>query len=58
MHTIAIAIAIFAGLLVSIFFCFLSLVLSGKSGAAAQGILRERLLAEYKINARLLRLNL
>ncbi len=56
MHTTATAIAIFAGIFLALFLGFLPLLLSG--GRAAQGKARERRMAEQRMNARLLRLNL
>jgi hypothetical protein len=50
-----------AGTLVSIFtpiIIALALVLSGKQRRAAQDRSRERRIAEYRMNARLLRLNI
>jgi hypothetical protein len=56
MHTTAIAIAIFAGAFLAIFLSFLPLFLSG--GRAAQERAGARRMAEHRMNARLLRLNL
>jgi hypothetical protein len=52
-----------ASMLVSIFVSIFlpiisSFVLSGKQGRAAQDRARERRIAEYRMNARLLRLNI
>ncbi len=58
MHTIAIAVPIFAGVFLSIFLSFLPLFLSGERGRAAQEKARTRRMAEHRMNARLLRLNL
>ena len=54
MEAIAILMAIFVALLAG----FLPLILSGKRWKAAQARARVRRLAEAKMNARLLRLNL
>jgi hypothetical protein len=51
MHTIAIAIPILVGM-------FLAIFLSLSEGKAAQDKARARRMAEHKMNARLLRLNL
>ena len=56
MHTTAIAIAIFASTFLAFLLSFLPLFLSG--GRAAQERARARRMAEHRINARLLRLNL
>ena len=56
MHTTAIAIAIFAGSFLAIFLSFLPLFLSGER--AAQERARARRMAEHRMNARLLRLNI
>ena len=58
MHTTAIAIAIFAGTgtFLAIFISLFPLFLSG--GRAAQERARTRRMAEHRMNARLLRLNL
>jgi hypothetical protein len=53
--SIAIFVAIFCGLFVAI---FLSLMMSGKEWRAAQEKARARRMAEHRMNARLLRLNL
>jgi hypothetical protein len=55
MQAIAIFIALFAGILLAI--C-LPLILSGKRWRAAEERAHERRLADAKMNARLLRLNL
>ena len=55
MQAIAIFIAMFAGLFAAIFF---SLIPSGKEWTAAQDRACARRLADAKMNARLLRLNL
>jgi hypothetical protein len=47
-----------AGTLASVFVPTLCAVLSGKQWRAAQDRARERRIAEYKMNARLLRLNI
>jgi uncharacterized membrane protein len=49
------AIAIFFGLFVAFFLCFLVSMMSGK---AAQQRARARRMAEHKMNARLLRLDI
>ena len=54
MQVTAIFIAIFAGLFIAIFF---SLILSGKEWTAAQARSRARRIADARMNARLLRLN-
>jgi hypothetical protein len=56
MHTTAIA--IFAGTFLAIFLSFLPLFLSRERGSAAQERARARRMAEHRMNARLLRLNL
>jgi hypothetical protein len=56
MHPIAGAIAISAGMFLTIFLCFIPIFLSG--GRAAQEKARARRMAEHRMNARLLRLNL
>ncbi len=48
-------IAIFVAMFVAIFFL---LILSGKEWRAAQDRVRERRMAEHRLNARLLRLNI
>ncbi len=55
MHAIAIFIAIFAGLFPAI---FLPLFLSGEGWRAAQDKARARRIADARMNARLLRLNI
>jgi hypothetical protein len=55
MQATAILIAIFTGLFVAIFF---SLILSGKEWRAAQDRSRARRIADARMNARLLRLNI
>ena len=55
MASIAIFIAVFMGIFVAV---FIPLIVSGKRAKAAQEKARERRLAEAKMNARLLRLNL
>jgi hypothetical protein len=57
-HMRTTAIAIFAGMFLSIFVSFLPLFLSGERGRAAQERARARRMAEHKMNARLLRPNL
>jgi hypothetical protein len=56
MHSTAIAIALFAGSFLAIALSFLPLFLAG--GKAAQERARARRMAEHRMNARLLRLNL
>lgn len=56
MHTTAIA--IFASMFLAIFISFLPLFLLGERGRAAQERARARRMAEHRMNARLLRLNL
>jgi hypothetical protein len=58
MHETAVAIAIFASMFLAIFLSFLPLFLSGERGRAAQQRARARRMAEHRMNARLLRLNL
>jgi hypothetical protein len=48
-------IAIYLALFVAIFLIFLPLIISGRQSRAAQ--VRERRMAEHRMNARLLRLN-
>jgi hypothetical protein len=55
MQAFAIFIAIFAGLFVAI---FLALFMSGKQWRAAQDRARARRMAEHRMNARLLRLDI
>jgi len=57
MHAIAIAIAIYAGIFLAIFLSFLPLIL-GERWRAAQDRARARRIADARMNARLLRLNL
>ena len=52
------AVVIFVALFVAIFLVFLPLIMSGKQWRAAQERARERRMAEHRMNARLLRLNL
>jgi hypothetical protein len=58
MQAIAIFVAIFAALFVAILSSLLSLMLSGEQWKAAQDKARARRLADARMNARLLRLNL
>lgn len=51
-------VAAFIGLSTAVFLSFLPLFMSGKEWRAAQDRARARRLAEHKMNARLLRLNL
>ncbi len=55
---IAVFAGVFAGLSVCVFLLFLSAAMSGKRWEAAQDRARERRMAEYRMNARLLRLNI
>jgi uncharacterized protein YpmB len=55
MEATAIFVAIFAAIFVAI---FLALILSGKSWKAAEDKARARRIAEARMNARLLRLNI
>ena len=52
---IAIIVAIFVAIFIAI---FLPLILSGKQWRATQDRARERRMAEHRMNARLLRLNI
>ncbi len=52
------AVAIFLALFVTIFFLFLPLIMSGKQWSATQDKARARRMAEHRMNARLLRLNI
>ena len=52
------AVVIFVALFVAIFLVFLPLIISGKQWRAAQERARERRMAEHRMNARLLRLNI
>jgi hypothetical protein len=58
MQAIAIFVAIFAALFVAILSSLLSLMLSGEQWKAAQDKARARRIADARMNARLLRLNL
>jgi hypothetical protein len=58
MHTTASAIALFAGMFLAILLSFLPLFLSGERARAAQDRAPARRMAEHRMNARLLRLNL
>jgi hypothetical protein len=59
MQATAIFIAIFAGIFVAMFFAiFLPLILPEKQRRAAQDSARARRMAEHRMNARLLRLNI
>jgi hypothetical protein len=51
-------VAIFFGLFIAILLLFLPLILSGKRWRVAQDRVRARRMAEHKMNARLLRLNI
>jgi hypothetical protein len=55
---IAIYSSVGIGLLVTFFLLFLSFLMSGERGMVAQEKARERRMAEHRLNARLLRLNL
>ena len=52
------AVAISVALFVAIFLIFLPLIMSGKEGRAAQDRARARRMAEHRMNARLLRLDI
>jgi len=52
------AVAIFLALFVAIFLLFLPSITSGKQWKAAQDRARARRMAEHRMNARLLRLNI
>lgn len=52
---VAVFTSLFVSILIPVFTVFLT---SGKQGKAGQEQARERRLAEYRLNARLLRLNL
>jgi hypothetical protein len=54
----AIFIALFEGMLVAIAAGFLPLLLSGKQWRAAEDRARARRMAEHRMNARLLKLNI
>jgi hypothetical protein len=54
----AIFVAIYLALFVAIFLLFLPLIMSGKQWRAAQDRARARRMAEHRMNARLLRLNI
>ena len=54
----AIFVAIFVALFVSMFLIFLPVIMSGKQLRAAQDRARARRMAEHRMNARLLRLNI
>jgi hypothetical protein len=58
MRETAIFVSIYAGILVAIFLSFLPLILSGKRWKAAEEKARARRIADARMNARLLRLNL
>jgi uncharacterized protein YpmB len=59
MQATAIFVAIFAGIFVALFLAiFLPLMLSGKQWRAAQEGERARRMAEHRMNARLLRLDI
>jgi hypothetical protein len=55
---VAIFVAIFFPLFVAFFLIFLPLILSGEQWRAAQDRARARRMAEHRMNARLLRLNI
>ncbi len=57
-HFVAVFVAIFAGVFVAFVAIFLPLILSGKRWGATQERARSRRIADAKMNARLLRLNL
>jgi len=52
------AVAIFVGIFLALILSFLPLILSGKQWAAAQDRARARRIADARMNARLLRLNI
>ena len=52
------AVAIFVALFVAIFLPFVLLIMSGEQWTAAQERARERRMAEHRMNARILRLNI
>jgi hypothetical protein len=52
------AVAIFLALFVTIFLIFLPLIMSGEQWRTAQDRARARRMAEHRMNARLLRLNI
>jgi hypothetical protein len=52
------AVAILAGVFLAIFLAFLPLMMSGEQWRAEQEKARARRMAEHRMNARLLRLNL
>ena len=54
----AIFVAIYLALFVTIFLLFLPLIMSGKQWRAAEERARARRMAEHRMNARLLRLNI
>jgi hypothetical protein len=54
----AVFVAIFLPLFVAMFLLFLPFVMSGKQWRETQDRARERRLAEHRMNARLLRLNI
>jgi hypothetical protein len=54
----AILVAIYLALFVAIFLLFLPFIISGKQWRAAQDRARARRMAEHRMNARLLRLNI
>jgi hypothetical protein len=58
MHALAIFVAISAAILVAIFLMFLPLILSGERWRAAQDRAHARRLADARMNARLLRLDI
>ncbi len=55
---VAIFIALFAGIFVAVLCIFLPFMMSGKQWRATQDKARALRMAEYRINARLLRLNI
>jgi hypothetical protein len=50
--------ALFVAIFVPLFIAFVAVVLSGEHWRAAQDRARERRMAEHRMNARLLRLNI
>ena len=58
MEAAAIFVAIFVASFIAIFLSFLPLILSGKRSRAAEDRARARRIADARMNARLLRLNI
>ena len=55
---VAIFLALFVAIFVTMFFLFLPLIMSGEQGRADEDRARARRMAEHRMNARLLRLNI